>query len=230
MATAIIQQPETAGCEPPGLGEDSAFSYTCHRCSRCCVDKLIQVNPYEVARLARNRGLEAAAFKARYTDGARLLQDEDGRCVFLGEAGCTVHADRPLVCRLFPLGRIIDDEGHVRYVRPGFSPPPAGDFGEAGRVADYVAAQGAAPFIAAADAYFDWYCRAREADPEVLERRTAKVGDLLDLDRQVSAWCRTNGAEVPADLDERFRLHIRILDGLIDEEGEEDEDEQDRQA
>jgi Fe-S-cluster containining protein len=225
MATAVRPQGEAPDLGRSRLSEDSAFSYSCRRCSRCCVGKLIQVNPYEVARLARNLGIGAAEFRARYTDGARLNQEADGRCVFLGETGCTVHADRPLVCRLFPLGRIIDDEGAVRYVRPDFSPPPAGEFGEDGRVADYVTGQGAGPFIAAADAYFDWYCRARAADPDALDRHAPSEGDLLDLDRQVSAWCRKTGVEAPADIDERCRLHIRILDGLIDEEGEEDDEE-----
>ena len=229
MATAIAPQRMTPDPGPPRLGEGSPFSYACRRCSRCCTGKLIQVNPYELARLARNRGIEAAEFRALYTDGARLNQDGEGRCVFLGEAGCTVHADRPLVCRLFPLGRIIDETGDVRYVLPGFSPPPAGDFGEAGRVIDYVTAQGAAPFIAAADAYFGWYCRARGADPQALDA-LAGEDDPLDLDRQVAAWCRRTGAEPPADLDQGCRLHIRILHRLIDEEGAEDGEEVDGQA
>ena len=33
---------------------DTRFSYRCTRCNSCCVDKRIQVNPYEIARLARN--------------------------------------------------------------------------------------------------------------------------------------------------------------------------------
>lgn len=32
------------------------FSYVCNRCRRCCHHKLIRVNPYEIARLARNQG------------------------------------------------------------------------------------------------------------------------------------------------------------------------------
>ena len=35
----------------------------------------------------------------------------DAQMLFLGERGCTVHADRPLVCRLYPLGRHIDEHG-----------------------------------------------------------------------------------------------------------------------
>ena len=63
------------------------FGYVCHRCSRCCYHKGIQVNPYEIARLARNRALTTSEFSAAWTaDGAGLFlaQTESGACVFLG--------------------------------------------------------------------------------------------------------------------------------------------------
>jgi hypothetical protein len=86
---------------------DSAFSYTCHACSRCCHDKIIHLNPYEVARLAENRGVSTTEFLARYTEnnGTALRRVEDGACVFLTPQGCGVHPDQPLVCRLYPLER-----------------------------------------------------------------------------------------------------------------------------
>jgi Fe-S-cluster containining protein len=96
---------------------DSAFSYTCHACSRCCHDKIIQLNPYEVARLAQNRGMSTTDFLARYTErnGTALRRVEEGACVFLTAQGCGVHADRPLVCRLYPLGRKVTPEGEESF-------------------------------------------------------------------------------------------------------------------
>lgn len=41
-----------------------AFGYTCNRCTNCCRNKLIQVNPYEIARLARHKGVGTSAFAA----------------------------------------------------------------------------------------------------------------------------------------------------------------------
>ena len=86
---------------------DSAFSYACHACSRCCHDKIIHVNPYEVGRLAQNLNLSTTEVLSRYTtaNGDNFKQTEQGACVFLTGQGCGVHADRPLVCRLYPLGR-----------------------------------------------------------------------------------------------------------------------------
>ena len=194
------------------------FSYGCTRCSRCCVDKLIQVNPYEVARLARNVGTSTGEFRRRFTDGARLNQDEAGRCVFLGDQGCTVHADRPLVCRLFPLGRVIDESGAVTFSIPRYDPGARGSFGVGATVADYLEAQGAGPFIEAADAYFAWYIRAHRLEPAAIDG--AADADLLDLDEQVAGWCRASSTAEPHDLEVRRRLHLEILSALI-EEGDE---------
>jgi len=198
------------------LGAASPFSYRCTQCSSCCFDKRIQVNPYEIARLARNRGLSTGEFRDRHTHEGALLQRDDGACVFLGPQGCTVHPDRPLVCRLFPLGRVIDSEGGVRFVR--FPDPHAarGEFGEDGVVMDYVTAQGALPFIVAADAYFAFFLRASArleagAAPEI-------DGDPLDIDTQLARDCRARQIDEPTDLEERWPQHIALLDTMLGED------------
>lgn len=209
-----MEQPAAA------MGPATPFSYRCTRCNRCCTGKRIQVNPYEIARLARARGLSTSAARARFTTDGALCQDDADRCVFLGEQGCGVHADRPLVCRLFPLGRMVDAGGAAHFVRvdPSWA---RGDFGEDGVVADYVASQGAAPFMAAADAYFDWYCRARERlAAGAVDKGEAGQDDLLDIDSQVAAHCAALGMEEPEDVEARMRLHLAILDGWIDDGGE----------
>lgn len=35
------------------ITRDASFGYVCGRCSRCCQHKHIQLDPYEIARLAR---------------------------------------------------------------------------------------------------------------------------------------------------------------------------------
>ena len=203
------------------LGPTTPFSYRCTRCNRCCTGKRIQVNPYEVARIARARGVSTAEARERFTVDSVLRQDSEGRCIFLGEYGCSIHGDRPLVCRLFPLGRVIDSGGAVHFVRvdPSWA---HGEFGEAGVVADFVEAQGAAPFIAAADAYFDWYCRARASlvagAPGIAEGALEgrRLEDLLDIDSQLAAWCGARGMKEPELPEERMRLHLEILVDILD--------------
>lgn len=200
------------------------FSYRCTRCNRCCTGKRIQVNPYEIARLARARGMSTREARTFFTLDGALRQDDADRCIFLGDDGCGVHADRPLVCRLFPLGRVVEADGAAHFVTVDRS-WARGDFGEDGIVADYVAAQGAAPFIAAADAYFAWYCRAHArlvAGGATADAAGEEAGDLLDIDRQLARHCRARGIAEPADLAARLHLHLAILDAYLEGEGDDD--------
>ncbi len=199
------------------LSGQTRFSYACSGCGGCCRGTRIQLNPYEVARLARRKGDSVDGFREAWTDGGvALKQTADKACIFLGTGGCTVYTDRPLVCRLYPLGRHIDETGEVRYSRAGGDPGPQGAFGEAGTVEDFLIAQEAEPFVAAADAYFAWYCRATRPGAETAD--SAEVyDDLLNLDAVVEAHCGRTAQEAPRGLEGRMALHLRILNDLIAE-------------
>jgi len=196
---------------------DTPFSYRCTRCSACCTGKRIQVNPYEIARLARNRGVSTAELRARFTEDGALRQNHADACVFLGEQGCSVHPDRPLVCRLFPLGRTILADGSVSFGEVDRS-WANGQFGAGGVVADYVEAQGAAPFIVAADAYFAWFLKAHERLDGGAGDGADEGADLLDIDTQLAAWAAAAGEDPPADIDARMRLHLTILDSKLEDD------------
>lgn len=86
----------------------------CHRCGVCCERWQPLLTPADAARLAAHLGLTPADFHRRFTapypfdDEQRLLQQEDGHCVFLrwaeGRAACAVHTARPGVCRAWAAG------------------------------------------------------------------------------------------------------------------------------
>ena len=206
------------------------FGYECHRCLRCCRDKHIQLNPYEVARLARHRDETTTAFREACTEdgaGVSLLRTADGACIFLGETGCTVHADRPLVCRLYPLGRHRTFEGEESFAPVEPHPQSEGEWHSRGVIADFLKAQDAEPFIRAADAYAGWLDRAIER----LALRTGKTPDeliaapieddtLLDLDATLAAWARRTGQAIPDQLDWRMALHLSILDDHLNALGD----------
>ena len=202
--------------------DPDAFGYVCRQCSRCCYHKMIQVNPYEVSRLAKAAGVSGPELRARFTLAGRgeyLAQKEDGSCVFLAQGGCTVHEGRPLVCRLYPLGRTISADGSVVYTLLAGHPETAGTLTGNGTVAAYVEAQGALPFIAAADAYFRWFCDAAgrgalvsggPADLDV-------SADVLDLDAAVERHCAETGTTLPVEADERLSLHLDLLYELLED-------------
>jgi len=93
--------------------------------NRCCREATLLLSPYDLLGLSRALGLTTGEFLRRYTrreaearSRLPLVLVKPGRtggCPFLGEAGCTVYANRPAACRLFPLtqGSELTPEGVV---------------------------------------------------------------------------------------------------------------------
>jgi uncharacterized protein len=170
------------------------------------------VNPYEILRLARLLGVSTTEFaRTHLADGPYLRRRRDGACPFLLEGtGCSVHEARPLVCRLYPLGRHVRASGEETF---SVLPPVDGSLGFVGRestVEGYLAEQGAAPFLAATDLYLALFRRLRAG----LERREdppALPADLLDVD----AWLAEYGTAAhgaPSDEDAAVALHVRLIE------------------
>jgi len=100
----------------------------CIGCSECCrimADTII-LDPYDVFRLSLGIGSSFAELMAEkrveigLVDGILLpylcMREDTGACSFLDEEGrCSVHSHRPGFCRLFPLGRVYDEEGDFKY-------------------------------------------------------------------------------------------------------------------
>jgi len=203
----LLPQHEAARKEP--------FGYVCRACSHCCPHKYIQVNPYEVAQLAYLLRLSTTEFRTVFTEqnGAILKRDENDTCVFLSDKGCAVHAARPLVCRLYPLGRRVAEDGSEEWVEATPHPESKGETHTGGTIADWVAAQGAQPFMEAADAYADWVRAAYNALGNGNDGIGVAVvaGTLLDLDAAIASHCAKAQITEPAELEQRRLLHLRIL-------------------
>lgn len=213
------------------MTRETPFSYACGRCSRCCRHKGIPLNPYEVLRLARRQGLTTTEFIRRFTDaaGTQLGQRADGACVFLTAQGCGVHADRPLVCRIYPLGRHIGpgDEETFSELEP--HPETEGSYGTQGTIRGYLESQGAGPYLQAADRYlnlframadllFEQLGRLEPPQREEVGRQWARPEEFttfepawLDIDRAVDRYCRERGLAKPAEPERLMELHVEAL-------------------
>ena len=94
----------------------------CEGCSACCkgMGNSVVLDPYDVWRLEQGLGIPFAQMigtqvMLSVVDGLilpSLNMEATGACPFLNEKGrCRIHAYRPGICRLFPLGRYYHDEG-----------------------------------------------------------------------------------------------------------------------
>ncbi len=148
------------------LAPTDLLPLTCTREGTCCHGKIVWLNPWELARLAAGRNLSAPAFRAAHVDhGIRLrFTGPPGKlgaaCSQYGaDQGCLAHPQRPLACRLYPLGR--EKRGKdQRYVYEGVTFPcltgcPNVTTLPRLAVADYLAQQGVGPGETAQDAYVD---------------------------------------------------------------------------
>ena len=212
------------------LKRQSTFGFSCSRCLACCRFKKIQLNPYEIARLAANQGLSTTDFIARYTTtgGTVLRFKEEGTCVFLNDRGCAVHPDRPLVCRLYPLGRYVDFLGVETFAQIEPEPGCKGIRREDSSIERYLQEQGAAPFMRAADRYLDllWLLLELLKEQEVGHAQAETVlsavravteggGEQdafwIDMDRTLADYCKLSGIPVPVELDKKMALHIKAV-------------------
>lgn len=217
---------------------DSTFSYRCHGCNRCCYGMRIQVNPYELARLAGNLGTTTTDVIARFTvdGGVALARRPDTACVFLGASGCTVHKDRPLACRLYPLARIVQTDGSETFVEVEPRPGTKGEYGETGSVGTYLDSQEVAPYLVAADRYYSVVERLlqppaksenradAESDPapgssDATDARTSDDDATTAIDPRafidahlaVQEDTARNGGAMPTDVDELVERHLALI-------------------
>ena len=213
---------------------ESPFSYACHACRRCCYDKIIHVNPYEVGRLALNRRMSTTEFLSRYTtsNGTTLKQTGRGACVFLTPQGCGVHPDRPLVCRLYPLGRKVSADGVERFHEVTPHPQTEGEYGADGTVQDFLSKQGAQPFIHAVERYVDLISRAaprmravinnsnlhddvKQLLEDIPQEGSGQVPSWLDMDQEVARYCDARHLSVPGDVEAKMEVHLQAIEDWI---------------
>ncbi len=69
----------------------------------------------DVIRIARHLGIDAAEFEAKYVHrtarSLRLRKPSDRQCLFHRENRCSIHAVKPVQCRVFPFWpEIIESE------------------------------------------------------------------------------------------------------------------------
>ena len=111
------------------LDAEHVFRFDCSQSipcfTRCCRDITIVLTPYDVLRLKNSLGNSSDEFLEKYTliiPKQKLLipmvvlkmNEPDKRCPFVGDGGCSVYADRPWPCRMYPLD--MNDDGTFGFI------------------------------------------------------------------------------------------------------------------
>ena len=109
----------------------------CNGCSRCChgMGNSIILDPYDVYRMTTGMGksmqeLLAASVELNVVDGVilpnlKMASGNTEACSFLNPEGrCSIHAFRPGICRLFPLGRFYENGSFKYFLQVHECPKP----------------------------------------------------------------------------------------------------------
>jgi Fe-S-cluster containining protein len=186
---------------------------TCSRTGTCCHGKLVLLNPWELANLAKAKKLSTRDFRDQYCDFGGICLRFDGAPGWKGLTacsqyvenwGCSVHQGRPLVCRLYPLGRQ-KQSGEVLYIYNGKEFPCLEGCSEVLdlpqlSVSEYISGQEAKSYENAQDAYLEMMQDLADiAFSLLLESGLAESGDRKTL----KLW-RKMGCEEPQLLAERL--------------------------
>ena len=115
------------------ITENTPIAFQCQHCGACCRSRLgnpIVLTGYDMYRLAGALGMRSTLnlLKSRIVSVIPndygmpvcvLSVTPEGACCLLGGNLCLVHDVKPLVCAMYPLGRIYDaTEGTYTYIQP----------------------------------------------------------------------------------------------------------------
>lgn len=186
---------------------------TCSRTGSCCHGKMVRLNPWELAKLAGAKGLSPREFRDAYCDYGGIQLRFDGEPGWKGLSscsqyktgfGCKVHSGRPLVCRLYPLGRQKQGEKKHYIYQGGDFPclegcPEVVDLPSL-TVSQYIDGQGTRDYEAVQDSYLELMQDIADgAFSLFLESGLSESGDKKTL----RLW-REMGGEKPEELAKRI--------------------------
>lgn len=195
------------------LSLQDSLPLTCSRKGTCCHGNQVFINPWELHRLALEKQITPREFRDAHTlfGGIQLhfngKEDHRGKQAcsqYIDNFGCSVHAGRPLACRLFPIGRQIQNN-EVRYIHQGKDFPCLNGCSEVLELpkltlAEYLSGQETANFETAQDLYLEFMQDIADLAFELLlETDLAAIGATIILPHWIAM-----GNEAPETLAKRI--------------------------
>ena len=186
---------------------------TCTRKGTCCLGNQVVLNPWELHRLAFEKQISTREFRDSYCDWNGILlkfngeKDQRGKSAcsqYISNFGCSLHEGRPLACRLFPIGRQIQNET-VQYIFQGDAFPCLNGCPEVNElpqltVEAYLSGQQTSLFEQAQDEYLE----VMQNIADIALRLLLDTGLTTSGDTQTRIEWRKMGTETPAQIAERI--------------------------
>ena len=182
--------------------------------------------------MSRVLGVSTTEFLAGHTEngGTTLRSGADGRCVFVTPSGCRVHSRRPLVCRLYPLGRMTDEVGKERFALSPRESECQAEFSCDGTVASFLESQGVGPYLDWSRHYGELYRRMvgllerldvvgkiDVASGDAPAEAEAPLSSWQDIDSSLAEYCAAKGLAVPSEIEKAIALHLRAMQEWLDD-------------
>ncbi len=195
------------------LTNQSILPLTCSRSGTCCFGKVVMLNPWELRCFSKEKKITSKEFRDLYCEFGGIRLRFDGKSDKKGQKacsqyvdgfGCSVHLGRPLACRLYPLGRQIQNN-KSHYIFQGDQFPCLNDCSEVLElpklsVGEYLNGQETDQFEKAQDEYLIVMQNIADIAFELLlDSGLAASGDTKTL----SIW-REMGNEAPELLAKRI--------------------------
>lgn len=96
------------------------FNFKCKRCGFCCNHTIIALYPFDIKNICDELNISTKEFQKyavfKIDNVLRCLLNNRPNCPFY-EKGCKIYSKRPIRCRLFPVGRIFENN-EVLYILP----------------------------------------------------------------------------------------------------------------
>jgi hypothetical protein len=102
----------------PKLGMEDTFNFGCNQCGRCCRKRDdVLLTPLDLFKIARHLNMKIGDVMEEYCEfcegatskipAVRIKpKSYQQTCPFLKKGICRIHAVKPTICALFPLGRM----------------------------------------------------------------------------------------------------------------------------
>ncbi len=172
------------------LNLDSTFRFRCKQCGDCCRHREdILVSPYDLSRIARHLHVKPKDVIDRYClfyigEDSNLpvvllkALGKDKHCPFLVNNRCSIHASKPTVCALFPLGRFADVRDGIGKTQFFLQPVSCGSKDEIHTVREWLGSFD----LLESDAWFQvWQKTIMELSPLMKRLKEQLPEDILDM-------------------------------------------------